>query len=116
MASSLLIAASSAYIPVLTSWQGQNEDYDAVKAKAEKIGAERMIIQNLQQELVDELVWPAVQCVFGRSPVRRAQLPSTAMLTSHAIRQRDIRRRLPLGHVVGQACHCEGDDESGQAI
>ncbi|GFP60404.1 argininosuccinate synthase [Trichoderma asperellum] len=41
---------------------GQNEDYDAVKAKAEKIGAERMIIQNLQQELVDELVWPAVQC------------------------------------------------------
>lgn len=45
--------------------QGQNEDYDAVKAKAEKIGAERMIIQNLQQELVEELVWPAVQCTFG---------------------------------------------------
>lgn len=83
-ASSLLIAASFAYIPVLTSWQGQNEDYDAVKAKAEKIGAERMIIQDLQQELVEELVWPAVQCVFGRSPVRSAQLPSTAMLTSHA--------------------------------
>ncbi|KAJ3489741.1 hypothetical protein NLG97_g5936 [Lecanicillium saksenae] len=41
---------------------GQNEDYDAVKAKAAKIGAERMIIENLQQELVDELVWPAVQC------------------------------------------------------
>lgn len=41
---------------------GQNEDYDAVKAKAEKIGAERMIIQDLQQELVEELVWPAVQC------------------------------------------------------
>lgn len=101
---------------MLTSLQGQNEDYDAVKAKAEKIGAERMIIQNLQQELVDELVWPAVQCVFGRSPVRSAQRPSTAMLTSDAIRQRDIRRRLPLGHVVGQACHCEGDDESGQAV
>ncbi|KAK5634229.1 hypothetical protein RRF57_009943 [Xylaria bambusicola] len=61
-ASSLLIAASFAYIPVLTSWQGQNEDYNAVKAKAEKIGAERMIIQDLQQELVEELVWPAVQC------------------------------------------------------
>ncbi|GAW26399.1 putative argininosuccinate synthase [Rosellinia necatrix] len=41
---------------------GQNEDYDAVKAKAEKIGAERMIIQDLRQELVEELVWPAVQC------------------------------------------------------
>lgn len=54
---------------MLTSRQGQNEDYDAVKAKAQKIGAERMIIENLQQELVDELVWPAVQCAFGRSPV-----------------------------------------------
>ncbi|CAM1501305.1 Fc.00g104670.m01.CDS01 [Cosmosporella sp. VM-42] len=64
---------------------GQDEDYDAVKAKAEKIGAERMIIQDLQQELVEEMVWPAVQCAFGRSPVRSAQLPSTAMLTSHAI-------------------------------
>ncbi|KAJ8129225.1 hypothetical protein O1611_g4402 [Lasiodiplodia mahajangana] len=42
--------------------EGQNEDYDAVKAKAAKIGAERMIIQDLQQELVEELVWPAVQC------------------------------------------------------
>ncbi|KAK2612523.1 hypothetical protein QQS21_001461 [Conoideocrella luteorostrata] len=41
---------------------GQNEDYNVVKAKAEKIGAECMIIQDLQQELVEELVWPAVQC------------------------------------------------------
>ncbi|CEJ90788.1 Putative Argininosuccinate synthase [[Torrubiella] hemipterigena] len=41
---------------------GQNEDYEAVKAKAAKIGAERMIIQDLQKELVEELVWPAVQC------------------------------------------------------
>ncbi|RGP76791.1 argininosuccinate synthase [Fusarium longipes] len=41
---------------------GQEEDFDAVKAKAEKLGAERMIIQNVQQELIDDLVWPAIQC------------------------------------------------------
>lgn len=45
---------------------GQEEDFDAVKAKALKLGAERMIIQNVQQELVDELVWPAIQCASAR--------------------------------------------------
>ncbi|KAL6864272.1 argininosuccinate synthase [Trichoderma novae-zelandiae] len=41
---------------------GQEEDFDAVKSKAIKLGAERMIIQDVQQELIDELVWPAIQC------------------------------------------------------
>lgn len=41
---------------------GQEEDFDAVKTKAAKLGAERMIIQDVQQELIDELVWPAIQC------------------------------------------------------
>ncbi|OIW32959.1 arginosuccinate synthetase [Coniochaeta ligniaria NRRL 30616] len=41
---------------------GQEEDFDAVKSKALKLGAERMIIQDVQQELIDELVWPAIQC------------------------------------------------------
>ncbi|RFN52365.1 argininosuccinate synthase [Fusarium flagelliforme] len=41
---------------------GQEEDFDAVKEKAQKLGAERMIIQDVQQELIDDLVWPAVQC------------------------------------------------------
>lgn len=41
---------------------GQEEDFDAVKTKAIKLGAERMIIQDVQQELIDELVWPAIQC------------------------------------------------------
>ena len=46
---------------------GQEEDFDAVKAKALKLGAEHMVIQNCQQELIDELVWPAIQCVSARS-------------------------------------------------
>lgn len=43
---------------------GQGEDFEAVKSKAVKLGAERMIIQDVQQELIDELVWPAIQCAF----------------------------------------------------
>ncbi|KAH7309617.1 argininosuccinate synthase [Stachybotrys elegans] len=41
---------------------GQQEDFDAVKAKALKLGAEKMVIENVQQELIDDLVWPAIQC------------------------------------------------------
>ncbi|KEZ46429.1 hypothetical protein SAPIO_CDS0754 [Scedosporium apiospermum] len=41
---------------------GQEEDFEAVQSKAIKLGAERMIIQDVQQELIDELVWPAIQC------------------------------------------------------
>lgn len=46
---------------------GQDEDFDAVKAKALRLGAERMIIQDVQQELIDELVWPAIQCASACS-------------------------------------------------
>ncbi|KAF2430530.1 argininosuccinate synthase [Tothia fuscella] len=41
---------------------GQNEDFTEVEKKALALGAERMIIENLQQEFVDELIFPAIQC------------------------------------------------------
>ncbi|KAF7549685.1 hypothetical protein G7Z17_g6238 [Cylindrodendrum hubeiense] len=41
---------------------GQEEDFPAVEKKALALGAERMIIDNLQQEFVDELIFPAIQC------------------------------------------------------
>lgn len=43
---------------------GQKEDWDAVEKKALAIGAERMVILDLQRELVEELVWPAIQCKY----------------------------------------------------
>ncbi|KAG9497109.1 hypothetical protein J7337_011901 [Fusarium musae] len=49
---------------------GQEEDFDAVKAKALKLGAEKMIIENVQQELIDDLVWPAIQYLLGTSLAR----------------------------------------------
>lgn len=37
-----------------------------MEKKALALGAERMIIENLQQEFVDELIFPAIQCTSGR--------------------------------------------------
>ncbi|KAF2970827.1 hypothetical protein GQX73_g2787 [Xylaria multiplex] len=41
---------------------GQNEDFAEVEKKALALGAERMVIENLQQEFVDELIFRAIQC------------------------------------------------------
>jgi argininosuccinate synthase len=41
---------------------GQKEDWAAVEAKALKIGALKMIIEDLQKEFVEELAFRAVQC------------------------------------------------------
>lgn len=41
---------------------GQEEDWDAVEKKALKIGAEKMVIEDLQKEFVEELCFRAVQC------------------------------------------------------
>jgi len=41
---------------------GQEEDFEAAKAKALKIGASKVFIEDLRKEFVDELVFPAVQC------------------------------------------------------
>jgi argininosuccinate synthase len=41
---------------------GQEEDYPEVEKKALALGAERMIIGDLQREFVDEIVFRAIQC------------------------------------------------------
>jgi argininosuccinate synthase len=41
---------------------GQQEDWDEVRAKAKKIGASKMIIQDLRREFVEQLCFRAVQC------------------------------------------------------
>ncbi|KAL7622114.1 hypothetical protein AAE478_007616 [Parahypoxylon ruwenzoriense] len=41
---------------------GQDEDWAAVEKKALAIGAEKMVILDLQKELVEQLVFPAIQC------------------------------------------------------
>ncbi|OCL08218.1 argininosuccinate synthase-like protein [Glonium stellatum] len=41
---------------------GQEEDWDAVQAKAKKIGATKMIILDLRREFIEQLCFRAVQC------------------------------------------------------
>ena len=41
---------------------GQEEDWDEVRAKAKKVGASKMIIQDLRREFVEQLCFRAVQC------------------------------------------------------
>ncbi|CAL1547410.1 unnamed protein product, partial [Lymnaea stagnalis] len=40
---------------------GQDEDFDAVREKALKFGALKMVILDLRKEFVEEFIWPAVQ-------------------------------------------------------
>lgn len=41
---------------------GQQEDFDAVEAKALKIGASKMVILDLRREFVEEFCFRAIQC------------------------------------------------------
>ncbi|KAE8333710.1 argininosuccinate synthase [Aspergillus sergii] len=41
---------------------GQEEDWAAVEEKAIKIGAKKMVIEDLRREFVEELCFPAIQC------------------------------------------------------
>ena len=41
---------------------GQDENWDAVEQKALQIGAQKMVIEDLQKEFVEELCFKAVQC------------------------------------------------------
>lgn len=41
---------------------GQEEDWAAVEKKALQIGAQKMVIEDLQREFVEELCFRAVQC------------------------------------------------------
>uniref|UniRef100_A0A671M0Q2 Argininosuccinate synthase n=1 Tax=Sinocyclocheilus anshuiensis TaxID=1608454 RepID=A0A671M0Q2_9TELE len=40
---------------------GQDEDFDAARKKAEKLGAEKVFIEDLRSEFVQEFIWPALQ-------------------------------------------------------
>lgn len=70
---------------------GQEEDFEAVKAKALKLGAKDMIIENVQQELIDELVWPAIQCTYAFSASwNKFYEPANTLLTLDIHRQRRL--------------------------
>ncbi|XP_056146941.1 argininosuccinate synthase [Lampris incognitus] len=40
---------------------GQDEDFEAAKIKAEKLGAKKVFIEDLRAEFVEEFIWPSIQ-------------------------------------------------------
>ncbi|KAI1016967.1 hypothetical protein LB504_006796 [Fusarium proliferatum] len=87
---------------------GQVEDFDAVEKKALALGAERMIIENLQKEFVEQIVFRAIQCnaiyedryllgtalarpVIARAQVRVAEKYSCNLL-SHGCTGKGVKR------------------------
>jgi len=40
---------------------GQQEDFEAAREKATKLGAKKVVIQDLRKEFVEEFIWPGVQ-------------------------------------------------------
>lgn len=40
---------------------GQDEDFDAARQKATKLGAKKVVIKDVRKEFVEEYIWPAVQ-------------------------------------------------------
>ena len=40
---------------------GQSEDFEAARAKAMKLGAKKVFIEDLKSEFVSEFIWPTVQ-------------------------------------------------------
>lgn len=49
-------------LPALEHTQTCAEDFEAAKQKALKIGAERVYVEDLRREFVEELCFPAIQC------------------------------------------------------
>ncbi|KAF1738137.1 Argininosuccinate synthase [Beauveria bassiana] len=89
---------------------GQDEDWAAVEKKALALGAERMVIDDLQQEFLEELVFRGIQCnaiyedryllgtslarpVLARALVRTAQKYNCKIL-SHGCTGKGVRFEL----------------------
>lgn len=49
-------------MPALVHTKTGVEDFEAARQKALKIGAERVYVEDLRREFVEELCFPAIQC------------------------------------------------------
>ncbi|GAB6018926.1 Adenylosuccinate synthetase [Chamberlinius hualienensis] len=47
---------------------GQDEDFDAAREKALKLGAKKVVIQDSRQTFLEDYIWPAIQAVTPKSP------------------------------------------------
>lgn len=84
---------------------GQEEDFEAAKAKALKIGAKECYIEDLQDEFVKELCFPAIQCnaIYENVSSGLASLKNLA----------DGRLGLPPWYLPRSPSHCPRPNRRG---
>ncbi|RKP12680.1 argininosuccinate synthase [Piptocephalis cylindrospora] len=87
---------------------GQEEDFEAAREKALKIGATKVFIEDLRREFVDELIYPAVQanCIYEGVYLLGTSLARPVI----ARRQIDIARQEGCAY-VSHGCTGKGNDQ-----
>ena len=68
---------------------GQEEDFEAAREKALKIGATKVFIEDLRKEFVEDLVWASVKAnclyeVWGRIYFRKFAKETQKLITDAA--------------------------------
>ncbi|KAL6719503.1 argininosuccinate synthetase [Lecanora helva] len=53
---------------------GQEEDFEAAKKKALKIGAEKVYVEDLREEFIEKYCWPEVGTSLARPVIAKAQI------------------------------------------
>lgn len=87
---------------------GQEEDFEAAKAKALTIGASNVFIEDLRKEFIEDLVWPAIQ---ANTLYEGVYLLGTALARPViAKRQIEIAKREGCGF-VSHGCTGKGNDQ-----
>lgn len=87
---------------------GQEEDFEAAKAKAMKIGASKIYIEDLRREFIEEMCWPAIAC---NAIYQGVYLLGTSLARPIiARRQIDIAKREGC-QFVSHGCTGKGNDQ-----
>ncbi|RKF80368.1 Argininosuccinate synthase [Golovinomyces cichoracearum] len=91
---------------------GQEEDFEAAKAKSLKIGAVACHIENLRQEFIEQLCFPAIQCNAIYENVYLLGTDSRTSLARPVIARAQIRVAQQEGCIaVSHGCTGKGNDQ-----
>jgi argininosuccinate synthase len=92
----------------LTADVGNEKDFEAVKAKALKIGAIKAIVKDVREEMVNDYIWPALQA----DAVYEGQYPLATALSRPLIARLLAQAALEEGATaVAHGCTGKGNDQ-----
>ena len=86
---------------------GQEEDFEAAEKKALKIGAQKVYVEDLRREFVEELCFPAIQCNAQYEGSLDLNYPHVASLLT----PQSLIRNLPPWYLPCPPRHCPCADQ-----